>query len=127
MDTKDKDYALVTAIERRTRKSVRIEFKKDRSPYGTYLIVGNTEYRMSNRLDTWRSYLHERNGNVRATRVLLDNENKMALLIPYPTVSKRQRRKNVLEILSKSQLTEQERDIEVREHFERVNEGYYDE
>ena len=127
MDAKDVDYTLITAISRRMRKPVYIQFKKDRSPYGSYLIIGKDEYRISNRLDAWRDYCYKRKGHVNPTRVILNHKDKSAGLRPYPskTSSKQGRRIALIEMLSKTQPTQEELDVIQREHLERVNDGYY--
>ena len=127
LDPNDVDYALVSAVSQTVGKPVKIEFKKDRSPYGSYLIIGKDEYRISNRLDAWREYYAEKQCNVNPTRIILYHKDKLAVLMPYPrkTLSRRDRRKRIIEIMTQHQPNQHELDTLQREHLERVNDGYY--
>ena len=125
IENPDPDYTLRTAIERRTGKTVKIEFKMDRSPYATYLIIGGEEYMMSHKLDVWRQYLYERQGNVNERRIVLDHEQKKVLILPNKTVNRSERRRRVLEIMNRERPTEQEIENMRKEHNAMVNGGYY--
>ena len=123
----DADYAIKTAVSQATRSFVPVRIIGRREEIGrVYLVVGTVEYKMTYKLRAWLDYYHERQANVMPNRILLDYKRGEADLMPYLSTRKRERRRDLIQrTVAAQELTERDQEILTREHFERVNSGYY--